>query len=1454
MKSISKIFQEGLFFHNKGKFQKAENKYRSILKFKPDHYDTLYNIGILKIRLNDLDSALPFLKQAIKTNPNIEKFWVSYIDTLIKKNYLKEAIEVYEKAKIQGFSSYQFQHIKQYLQNVVTPQSPKNFELKKFLELFDNEQYEEAEKLAKKITKEYPNHQLSLQILSSILMKLEKFEEALTIFQKLIEIDPKDFEVYINLGVIFHNLNDIENAENCFNKAIDLNKKSVDAHNKYADFLLKLNRNDEAIVSYETSIKLKNGTPEVYYNLANSYKGLSQFEKAETYYKEAIKIKINFAEAYYNLGNVYHSMGQYEEARFNYKNAIKLKLVFPELCYNLGNVCKELKYFDEAELNYEKAIDLDKKYVLAFNNLGTIQKRTGKFKCAERTFKELLLLDKSNALANFNLSTVHEEFSRFEDAFKGYKKAINLDPTNHDFHNNKNLCLNYSSNWSPSFVYKEHIKFEEKFGGLDVRTDLNFSQYNHSGKKLRIGYVSGDFKNHSVSYFFEPLLYNHNKNAVEIFCYYNNTITDDTTNRLILMADHWRSIFGISDIDVVSLIKKDKIDILVDLSGHTSHNRLLVFARKPAPVQVSWLGYPNTTGLSSIDYRFTDIIADPVGEADKVHTETLYRLPNGFQCYKGNETAIISQELPQKRKGYVTFGSFNNLSKMTPEVIKVWSRILKSVPKSKLLLKSSQFNQDPSNYINSFDKEGVDIGRIKISEKILSVQDHLELYNEVDIGLDTFLFNGATTTCEALWMGVPVITLLGDRHVGRVGASILTNIGLTDFIAKDIDKYVAIATDMARRPEYLQEIREGLRQTMLKSPLCDGGSFAKDLENAFKKMWDKYLFVSKNLNLPLKLEKSMDIEICQDKIHSLNKSPTKINQDKLLEYYYAKRYDIAEKLAISMTEQFPQHNFSWKILGMTMVESGRFNDALKANEKALSICEKDPEIYNNLGTTHKLLGNHKSAIENFNKAISLKPDFVDPYNNIGVMYKGYGLFQKAELFLKKAITIKPQFAYSHSNLGNVLKGLGRIFDAYKCFNQAINLDPTNHDFHNNKNLCLNYSSNWSPSFVYKEHIKFEEKFGGLDVRTDLNFSQYNHSGKKLRIGYVSGDFKNHSVSYFFEPLLYNHNKNAVEIFCYYNNTITDDTTNRLILMADHWRSIFGISDIDVVSLIKKDKIDILVDLSGHTSHNRLLVFARKPAPVQVSWLGYPNTTGLSSIDYRFTDIIADPVGEADKVHTETLYRLPNGFQCYKGNETAIISQELPQKRKGYVTFGSFNNLSKMTPEVIKVWSRILKSVPKSKLLLKSSQFNQDPSNYINSFDKEGVDIGRIKISEKILSVQDHLELYNEVDIGLDTFLFNGATTTCEALWMGVPVITLLGDRHVGRVGASILTNIGLTDFIAKDIDKYVAIATDMARRPEYLQEIREGLRQTMLKSPLCDGGSFAKDLENAFKKMWIKFK
>ncbi len=359
-------------------------------------------------------------------------------------------------------------------------------------------------------------------------------------------------------------------------------------------------------------------------------------------------------------------------------------------------------------------------------------------------------------------------------------------------------------------------------------------------RPLNIGFVSGDFRSHSVSFFLLPLFDAHDRERLRFFCYSNSRREDDISRRLQQPVYAWRNIASRNDADTAELIRSDDIDILIDLSGHTSGHRLELFCLKPAPIQATWLGYPDTTGLGSMDYRISDAVCDPPGESDAYNVEELVRLPGGFLCYRPPDAAPAVAAAPVNNNGHVTFGSFNNLAKVGRDVVAVWAAILKRTPGSRLLIKSHSLAAAKvrRHYLEMFADVGIEAERLTLLSRTPDAAAHLAKYHAVDIGLDPFPYNGATTTCEAIWMGVPVVVLGGNRHAAtRYGALLLTQVGIEELIADDIDEYVDKAVALACDRNRLDQLRSGLRQMMQNSPLCDGNRIALEMEAALYEMW-----------------------------------------------------------------------------------------------------------------------------------------------------------------------------------------------------------------------------------------------------------------------------------------------------------------------------------------------------------------------------------------------------------------------------------------------------------------------------------------------------------------------------------------------------------------------------------------------------------------------------------------
>ena len=431
---------------------------------------------------------------------------------------------------------------------------------------------------------------------------------------------------------------------------------------------------------------------------------------------------------------------------------------------------------------------------------------------------------------------------------------------------------------------------------------------------------------------------------------------------------------------------------------------------------------------------------------------------------------------------------------------------------------------------------------------------------------------------------------------------------------------------------------------------------------------------------------------------------------------------------------------------------------------------------------------------------------------------------------------------------------GRIEEALSAYRRVIELRPEQKGDYTLMLFTMNYSSAFSQEQLYQAHIKYEKQYVSEFLMNTKPHDNDCSADRKLKVGYVSPDFRTHSVAYFFEPILSQQDKDAFDIYCYANVAKPDETTDRLRRYASHWLDISGLTDEEVAGQIRKDSIDILIDLAGHTDKPSLIIFAYKPAPVQVTYLGYPNTTGLSSIDYRLTDGFSDPEGQ-DQFYSEELIRLTRGFLCYRPPTNSPELSTLPMTLTRHVTFGSFNNLAKMVPEVITLWSQLLRVIPESRLIVKNFSLRDETicEYYMTQFVQHGVGREQVELIGWLPNKDDHLKLYGRIDIGLDTFPYNGTTTTCEAMWMGVPVITLCGDRHAARVGNSLLHQVGLEELIAQTEDEYIEIAKQLVNDTGRLKELREGMRERMLNSPLCDEEGFTRQLEQAYREMWAKW-
>ena len=429
------------------------------------------------------------------------------------------------------------------------------------------------------------------------------------------------------------------------------------------------------------------------------------------------------------------------------------------------------------------------------------------------------------------------------------------------------------------------------------------------------------------------------------------------------------------------------------------------------------------------------------------------------------------------------------------------------------------------------------------------------------------------------------------------------------------------------------------------------------------------------------------------------------------------------------------------------------------------------------------------------------------------------------------IQTRPDDVDAHVQMGNVLVNLCSIEDAVAAYGRALSLAPESSFVFSVLLFNSHYLASPDPERTCALHRQFGDVMRDRFPPGGARIAPAGDRDRRLRIGYMSPNFSRHSVGYFAEPVIRHHDRSRYEVYCYYTHPWSDKTTERFRNLADSWRDIADAPDAVVAQLIREDRIDILIDLAGHSKWNRLKVFARKPAPVQITWLGYPDTTGLQTMDFRVSDCIADPPGDAERLHTERLLRIDGAFLCYQPPED---SPPVRSPSAAGVVLASFNNASKLNEPMIKVWSQILAQVPEARLILKSARLDcQDVSNRILEwFERNGIEPERIELKGPTSQRSRHLDHYGEVDIALDTFPYNGTTTTCEALWMGVPVVSLAGAVHMSRVGASILRCVGLEEFAAATADEYIATVVALAQDKDRREALRAGIRSRLMASPL----------------------
>jgi protein O-GlcNAc transferase len=527
---------------------------------------------------------------------------------------------------------------------------------------------------------------------------------------------------------------------------------------------------------------------------------------------------------------------------------------------------------------------------------------------------------------------------------------------------------------------------------------------------------------------------------------------------------------------------------------------------------------------------------------------------------------------------------------------------------------------------------------------------------------------------------------------------------------------------------------------------------------------------------------------------------------------------------------------------------GRYEDACSVCRQVLATNPANPILHLQLGNALAAMGNDEEAIRVYRECIRLKPDLADAHNAMGNALHRLDRLDEAAEAIRRAIAISPSVASFHNNLGNVFKDSADPDCASESYAKAVVLAPTSAIIHSNALYAKCFSPACDSAALLQEAGKWNAQHAAPLIREIKTHANARTSNRRLRIGYVSPDFRWHAVGRYFVPALQWHNRNEFEIFCYSDVKSPDSLTRRMQTWSDVWRNAVTLNDEQLAETIRQDQIDILVDLTLHMATNRMLVFARKPAPVQVTWLGYPGTTGLGTMDYRLTDPYLDPPGETDAFYSEKSIRLPSTFWCMDPDAEEFVQpevNELPAIQNGYITFGCFNNFCKINQPLLELWSRVLDAVPGSRMRLLATTGSR--REWVSHVLANRVDF--VSRERRL----NYLKFHNQIDIGLDTLPYNGHTTSIDSLWMGVPVVTLIGKTVAGRAGFSQLSNIGLPELAATTPQQFVELAANLAADLPRLAELRRTLRDRTRASPLMQGERFAQDIESAYREIWLTY-
>jgi len=821
----------GYIFMEQGNAGEAERCLKTALSIDPNIADAHYMLGTIFQMRGKLDEAIHNFRKALELDPEHIFAYRDLYLVLFQQGQIEEAKEIINRGIAQhpNFADYHF-----FLGN-------------SFAHTGDFENAAVCYKTALSIQPSYAGAHFNLGI---VLQKQGKPNDAIASYRKAIALSPEFVGAHFNLGIMLNEQHLLLEAEACFRRVLEIIPDHADAYYNLGNTLKDMGRPSEAEACYRHTLQIRPDHADARINLGNTLKNMGRLSEAESCYLQLLQLIPESAETHCNLGSLLDDMGRLKEAEASYRRALQIRPDFSEAYSNLGNTLKNMGRLSEAEDSYRKALQFKPGNVDALNNLGLFLQETRRFTESEASFRQALEINPDNANTHCGLGTTLRYMGRITEAEASYRQATRAKPGYaiaqssllflYGYHAliGPHEYLAHARNWELACIPEQDRKAAQQ---------RSFQRPALDGRRLKIGYVSGDFRQHAVSFFIEQLFSHHDRARVEVFAYSNSDKQDAVTKRLQALTEHWGNITGTSDPEVRDRIEADGIDVLIDLSGHTEGNRLGVFARRAAPVQAYYLGYFASTGLSEMDYWIGDKIVTPP-ETDSHFSEQVWRLPRVSWSYDGKDAPATNWK--PAPDGTVWIGSFNQLGKLTPATLTLWASILHALPEGRLLLKTKELSDadNRKQILDTMASHGVSPDRIALHDVSATPtwREHMAYYDRLDIVLDPVgAMGGVTSTCDALWMGAPVITLVGDRVSSRATAALINAIGHPEWIAHSEAKYLEKVVTLAQDVELRKTLRSSQRDQMASSPLCDAKDLAMNLEQAYTEMFKQWFKIRK---------------------------------------------------------------------------------------------------------------------------------------------------------------------------------------------------------------------------------------------------------------------------------------------------------------------------------------------------------------------------------------------------------------------------------------------------------------------------------------------------------------------------------------------------------------------------------------------------------------------------------